>query len=179
MDDRRQMVGFSRDPRRGGGSSIGTNLLCNKKEASEKRGPFSLQKLLTMKLFSGTMNLHSLTQKQGKRAHIMSSTANLPKVAVHAKEGAVLIRKALKVAFPKTKFSVVLAPGNAIRIRYSDFTQFFDVKKVAMQFGSEMFDMNGNRSGPREYQQYRELQTKDGRILHTIYAMVYVEQEAV
>jgi hypothetical protein len=107
----------------------------------------------------------------------MSSTATLPKVAVYAPEGAALIRKALKKAFPGTKFSVIMAPGNAIRVKYSGLPLLKDVCTVAMQFGSERFDMNGNRSGPREYQQYRELQTKDGRVLHTIHAMVYVEQE--
>ena len=106
----------------------------------------------------------------------MSSTVTLPKVAVHAKEGAALIRKALKKAFPGTKFSVIMAPGSAIRVRYSGLHPINKVREVAMQFGSEMFDMNGNRSGPREYQQYRELQTKEGRVLHTIYSMVYVEQ---
>lgn len=102
----------------------------------------------------------------------MSSTAALPKVAVHAAEGAALIRKALKKAFPGTKFSVIMAPGNAIRVRYSGTPLLPEVYAVATMYGSERFDTKGNH----EYQQYRELQTKEGRVLHTIYSMVYVEQ---
>jgi hypothetical protein len=103
----------------------------------------------------------------------MSSTANLPKVTVHVKEGAALIRKALKASFPKTKFSVCMSPGGAIRITYTDGPLHEDVKSVAMQFGSKNF--NGQTDCP--YQTYCVIETPEGLVQHSIYAMIFVDRE--
>jgi hypothetical protein len=101
------------------------------------------------------------------------STATLPKVTVHAKEGAALIRKTLKKAFPGTKFSVCMSPGGAIRVSYTNGPRLEDVKMVALQFGSEQFD--GRDDSPR--QEYRDFMIDGSPVLHSIYAMIFVDRD--